>query len=71
MNTIVTQLGTDFFRATRNGIDFEICRESNAPREWILAIWGAADIEGYFPTFDAALAAVDTVDLPTPTTARH
>lgn len=58
----LTKISSVFFRLERDdGVVFEIARETTDPRDWILAVWGAADIEGFFPTLGAAIAAANEV----------
>lgn len=60
----LTKISSVFFRLEReDGAVFEIARETTDPCEWILAVWGAADIEGFFPTLGAAIAAAREVEV--------
>lgn len=57
MNTKLTKLAKDLWRLDSANVSVEISRETTDPREWIVAVWGAADIEGIFPTLSAAVTA--------------
>ena len=61
----LTKISSVFFRLEReDGAIFEITREDTDPREWIVAFWGAADIEGIVPTLGEAIALANSSMVP-------
>jgi hypothetical protein len=61
----LTKISSVFFRLERDdGSVFEITRESTDPRHWIVAFWGAADIEGIVPTLNDAIALANSSMVP-------
>jgi hypothetical protein len=61
----LTKISSVFFRLERDdGSVFEITRESTDPNDWIVAFWGAADIEGFAPTLGEAIALANTSKVP-------